>query len=88
MSVELKFWSKSINSVLLPFGPISITLRDVNILMGLPIQGADVLCLLDIQDSSLPAIEVSSTAQTAYSATIRKWHDVIGIPSIVEHVEY
>ena len=35
MSAALKFWSKSINSFLLPFGPISITLRDITILIGL-----------------------------------------------------
>ena len=58
ISVALKFGSKSINSFLLPFDSISITLRDITILTGLLIQGADALCMLDIQDSSLPAIEV------------------------------
>ena len=50
MSVVLKFWSKtkSINSFLLPFGPISITLRDITIFTGLAIRGANALCLLDI----------------------------------------
>ena len=66
MSVALKLWSKSINSFIHPFSPISITLRDITILTGLPIRGADALCLFDIQDSSLPAIEVSSTTQTSY----------------------
>ena len=88
MSVALKFWSNSINSFLLPFGPISITLRDITILMGLPIRGADALCLLNIQDSSVPAIEVSSTTQTSYYVVIRKWHDVIRVPLTVEHVEF
>ena len=88
MSVVLKFWSKSINSFLLPFSHISITLSDVTILIGLPIQGSNALCLLDIQDSPLLAIEVSSTTQILYSATIRKWHDVTRIPSTIEHVEY
>ena len=32
-----KLWSKSINSFLLPFGLISITLRDITILNGLHI---------------------------------------------------
>ena len=88
MSVTLKLWSKSINYFLLPFGPISITLRDITILMGLPIRGADALCLLDIQDSSLPAIEVSSTTQNSYFVIIRKWHDVTGVPSTAEHAEF
>ena len=88
MSVVLKFWSKSFNSFLLPFGPISITLRDVTILTGLPFQGVNALCRLDIQDSTLLDIEVSSTTQTSYSTTILKWHDVIGIPSTAEHVEF
>ena len=61
MSVALKFWYKSINSFLVPFGPISITLRAITILTGLPIRGANALCLHDIQNSSLSAIEVSST---------------------------
>ena len=87
MSVVLKLWSKSINSFLLPFGHISITLRNVTILMCLPIQGADGMCLLDVQDSSLPTVEVSSTTQTSYSATIRKWHDVTRITTN-EHVEF
>ena len=70
MSVALKLWSKSINSFIHPFSPISITLRDITILTGLPIWGADALCLFDIQDSSLPAIEVSSTTQTSYFVVI------------------
>ena len=70
MSVALKFWSKSINSFLLPFCLISITLRDITILTGIPVRGADALCLLDIQDSSLSAIKVSSTTQTSYFAII------------------
>ena len=88
MSIALKFSSKSINSFLLPFGPISITSRDITILRGLPIQGADALCFLDIQDSSFPAMEVSFTTQTSYSAIIRKWQDFIGVPSTYEHVEF
>ena len=88
MSIALKFWSKSINSFLIPFGLISITLRDITILIGLPIRGADALCLLDIQDSSLPTIEVSSTTQTLYSVVIRKWHDITRVPSMDEHVEF
>ena len=71
-----------------PFGPISITLRDITILTGLHIWGVDALCLLDIRHSSLPAIEVSSTIQISYSAIIQKWHDVNGVPSTVEHVEF
>ena len=88
MSVALKFWSKSINSFLLPFGPISITLRDITILTSLPIQGVDALCLLDVQESSLPSIEVSYTTQTSYFATIRKWHDIIKIHCTSNHVEF
>ena len=72
ISAALKFWSKSINSFLLSFGPISITLRVIIILTGPPIRGVDALCLLDIQDYSLMTIEVYSTTQTSYPATIRK----------------
>ena len=35
MNVALKFWCKSINSFLVPFGLISITLRDITILTDL-----------------------------------------------------
>ena len=48
MSVVLTLWSKSINYFLLPFDLISITFRDSTILVGLPIQGVDALCLLDV----------------------------------------
>ena len=48
MIMTLKFWSKSINFFLLPFGLISITWRDVTIFTGLPIRGADAMCLLDV----------------------------------------
>ena len=37
MCVALKFWFKSINSFLLPFDLISITLRDITIITDLPI---------------------------------------------------
>ena len=85
MSVALELWSKSF---LLPFGPISIILRDITILTGPPIRGADALCLLDIQGSSLPTIEVSSTTQTLNSVVVRKWHDIIEVPLMDEHVEF
>ena len=88
MSVVLKFWSKSINSFLLLFGPVFITLRDITILTRLPIQGVDALCLLDAQDSFLPSIEFSSTTQTSYSSNIQKWYDATKTPSTVEHVEF
>ena len=88
MIVALKLCYKSINSFQLSFGLISIKLRDITILTGLRIRCADALCLLDVQDSSLPAIEFSSTIKTSYSSTIRKWHDVTGIPSIAEQVEF
>ena len=88
MTVVLKLWSNSTNFFLLPFGHISITLRDITVLTGLPIQGVDALCLLDVQDSSIPTIEVSSTTKTSYSSTIRKWHDGTRITSTVQHVEF
>ena len=56
MSVALKLWSKSITSFLLLFSSISITLRYITILMGLPIRGVDTLCLFDVSDSSLLTI--------------------------------
>ena len=83
----LKFWSKSINSFMLPFGPISI-LEGCYHSHWIALSIAVVLCLLDTQDSSLLAIEVSSTIQTSYFATIQRWHDVTVIPSTVERVEF
>ena len=88
MSVALKFWSKSINSFLLPFSPISITLRDITIRTSLPIRGVDALFLLNIQDSSLSAIKVSCTTQISYSTIIRKWHNAIKVPSTAGKIEF
>ena len=47
-----------------------------------------MLCLLDIQDSSLTAIEVSSTTQTLYFVVVWKWDEVIGVPLMAEHAEF
>ena len=88
MSVVLRFWSNRVKSFLFLVGPISLTLRDVSILTGFPIQGIDALSLLDTHHPSLPSMKVSSTTQTSYSTTIRKWDGVSEIPNIVEHVEF
>ena len=38
MSTALRFWSKDLNSFIFPFGPASITLRDIYIFTGLLVQ--------------------------------------------------
>ena len=62
MSTTLRFWSKDLNSFIFPFDPASITLKDVSIFIGLPVEGSEVVCLLDVHDPSLPYLEVSSTS--------------------------
>ena len=40
MSTALRFWSKDLNSFIFPFGPASITLRDISIFTGLHVEGS------------------------------------------------
>ena len=86
MSTTLRFWSKDLNSFIFPFGYTSITLRDISIVTGLPIEGLEAVCLLDVYDPFLPHLEVSSTSQTSYSSAIQKGQTSIGIPSTIEHI--
>ena len=80
MSTTLRFWPKDLNSFIFPFGPASITLRDISIITGLPVEGSEVVCLLDVHDQSLPHLEVSFTSQTSYSSAIR--------PKLLTHLPY
>ena len=86
MSTALRFWSKDLNSFIFPFDPTSI-MRDISIFTGLPVEGLEVVCLLDVHDPSLSHLEVSSTSQTSYSFVIRKWRTSTGVPSTTEHIE-
>ena len=67
ISIALRFWSKGLNSFLFPFGPVSITMRDIFIFTRFPIESSEAVCLLDVHDPSLPHLEVFSTSQTSYS---------------------
>ena len=87
-STALRFWSKDLNSFIFSFGPASITLRDISIFTGFPVEGLEVVCLLDVHDPSLPRLEVSSTSQTSYSSALRKWRTSTGVPSTTEHIEF
>ena len=62
MSTALRFWSKGLNSFLFPFSFASITMRDISILTGLPVEGLEVVCLIDVDDPSLTHLEVFSTS--------------------------
>ena len=62
MSTALRFWSKDLNSFVFPFGPASITLKDISIFTGLHVEGLEAVCLLDVHDPSLPHLKVSSTS--------------------------
>ena len=62
MRNALRFWPKELNSFLFPFGPASITIGDISILTGLPVEGSEVVCLIDVHGPSLPHLEVSSTS--------------------------
>ena len=88
MSIAFKFWSKDLNSFIFPFGPASITLRDISIFTGYLIEGSKVVCLLDVHDLLLPHLDVCSTSQTSYSSTIRKWQTSTGVPFTIEHIEF
>ena len=88
ISIALRFFSKGLNSFRFPFSPASITLRDISILIGFPIEGSKVVCLIDVHDPSLPHLKVSSTSQTSYSSAIRKWRTSIRVPSTTEHIEF
>ena len=81
MSIALRFLSKDLNSFIFPFGPASITLREISIFTRLSVEGSKVVCLLDVHDLLLHHLEVSSTSQTSYSSAIWKWLTSIRVPS-------
>ena len=88
MSTTLRFLSKGLNSFLIPFDPTSITMREISIFTGLPVEGSKAVCLLDVHDPSLSHLKVSSTSQTSYTSVIRKWRTSTGVPSTIEHIEF
>ena len=69
-------------------GVLHITLRDISIFTGLPVEGLEAVCLLDIHDPLLPHLEVSSTSQTSFSSPIRKWGNYTRVPSTTKHIEF
>ena len=88
MSIALRFWYKDLNSFIFPFDPTSITLRDISVFAGLLVEGLEVVCLLDVHDTLLSHLKVSSTSQTSYSFSIRKRRTSIRVPSTTEHIEF
>ena len=88
MSTTLRFCSKNLNSFIFPFGPASITLRDISIFTGFHVEGSKAICILDVHDPSLPHLEVSSTSQTYYSSAIRKRRTSTGVPSTTYRIEF
>ena len=78
MSTALRFLSKDLNLFIFPFGPASITLRDISIFIGLSVKDLETVCLLDVHDPLLPNLEVSFTSETSYSSTIWKWRTPTG----------
>ena len=87
ISTALRFWSKDLNSFIFPFGPESITLRDISIFTGLHVKGLEAICFLDVHDPLLPHIEISSTSQTSYLSAIRKWRTSTRVLSTTKHIE-
>ena len=61
MSTVLRFWPKDLNLFIFSFSPASITLKDISIFTGLPVEGLEAVCLLDVHDPLLPHFEVSSS---------------------------
>lgn len=88
MSTMLRFWSRSVNSFLFPFDLTSMTLQDVSILTSLPLTSDDMLGLVEQDYSLTPTTIVSCTTHTSYVVAIRKWENVYGVSSTLEHVEF
>ena len=65
-----------------------MTLRDISIFTRFLVEGSEAVYLLDVHDPLLPHLDFSSTSQTSYSSTIRKWRTSTGVPSTTEHMEF
>ncbi|XP_075508029.1 uncharacterized protein LOC142544888 [Primulina tabacum] len=75
----LRFWSPSCNVFILPFGPLSITLYDISLLLGLPVLGADSPYFID--DFAAPALAHTRYCYPSYRAVVKEWFSHPGIPS-------
>ncbi|XP_055962345.1 uncharacterized protein LOC126687881 [Mercurialis annua] len=80
----LRYWSPSANSFLFPCGPMSVTLKDVFMLTGLPVIGFDAPCLFEVDQKQL----FSCPDYHSYKACIEKWCRGMETPSLEEHTEF
>ncbi|XP_050234446.1 uncharacterized protein LOC126682736 [Mercurialis annua] len=80
----LRYWSSSANSFLFPCGPMSVTLKDVFMLTGLPVIGFDAPCLFEVDNKQL----FSCPDYQSYKACIEKWCRRMETPSSQEHTEF
>ncbi|XP_073051741.1 uncharacterized protein [Primulina eburnea] len=82
----LRFWSPSCNVFIFPFGPLSITLYDISLLLGLPVAGPDSPYFVD--DPAAPALAHTRYCYPSYRAVVKEWSSCSGVPSEVEHTMF
>ncbi|XP_055959740.1 uncharacterized protein LOC126656871 [Mercurialis annua] len=80
----LRYWSSSANSFIFPFGPMSVTLKDVFMLTGLPVIGFDAPCLFEVETKDLYSYPICPS----YPACVSKWSVLTTPPSLEEHTEF
>ena len=82
----LRFWSPDCNSFIFPEGPISVTLRDVYYLTGLPILGFDIPCLIDPE--AFPSTVIKTKGISSFYQVITTWCYHTTDPTPQEHVSF
>ncbi|XP_073066554.1 uncharacterized protein [Primulina eburnea] len=82
----LRFWSPSSNVFIFPFGPMSITLYDISLFLGLPVVGPDSPYFID--DPAAPTLAHTRYCYPSYRAVVKEWSSHTGVPSVVEHVMF
>ncbi|XP_055960678.1 uncharacterized protein LOC126668685 [Mercurialis annua] len=80
----LRYWSSSANSFIFPFGPMSVTLKDVFMLTGLPVIGFDAPCLFEVETKDLYSYPICPS----YPACVSKWSVLTTPPSLEENTEF
>lgn len=82
----LRFWSPSCNAFIFPFGPLSVTLFDISLLLDLPTLGHDSPYF--INDPSAPELAPPRFCFPSYKAVVSQWGSLTGDPSPTEHVMF
>ena len=82
----LRFWSRSCNCFVFPFGHMTITLLDIFVITGLPILGDDTVCLID--ESKYVETNISSRTYDTYPKVVSHYLPLTGEPSAEEHIAF